>query len=120
MRPSERGLDYVDLRQYPIAELTSTAAQSLIAHCQNQLKMNGSVRLEGFIRAECTERMCEEVLDLESHRRLEIVEVMKRDHFLDQSLYEKDLPDDHPIFFKMPQVMLHTQITRPPQLDFST
>ena len=104
-RLSERGLDYVDLQQYPITELTSTGAQNLISHCQNQLKLNGSVRLEGFIRSDCIEQMCEQVLNLESHRRLEIFEVMKADHFVDKNLFQQDLPDDHPIFFKVPQVM---------------
>ena len=70
------------------------------------MRSDGSLLLEGFIRKDAIQSMCAEVTGLPSHRRLEIVEVMKRDPWVDKSLFEADrMPSDpdHPLKFKMPQ-----------------
>ena len=36
-------------------------------------------------------------------QRLEILEVLRADQSMDKTIYDQPLPDDHPVFFKMPQ-----------------
>ena len=97
------GIDLVDTDRYPIRDLSTRQAKKLIAACRKQLKLDGSLLLEGFIRKEHIEEMKREVSGLESFQRLEILEVLRADQSMDKTIYDQPLPDDHPVFFKMPQ-----------------
>ena len=60
------GIDLVDTDRYPIRDLSTRQAKKLIAACRKQLKLDGSLLLEGFIRKEHIEEMKREVSGLES------------------------------------------------------
>ena len=53
--------DLVDTDRYPIRDLSTRQAKKLIAACRKQLKLDGSLLLEGFIRKEHIEEMKREV-----------------------------------------------------------
>ena len=95
--------DVINFEQYPIHNLNTTAAKNLIAICQAKMKSDGSLLLEGFIQQDVIQKMCTEVTNLESHRRLEIISVLKRDPWVNKDLYQKNLRPDHPALFTMPQ-----------------
>ena len=92
----------INIQKYPIHDLTTSTAQTLISHCRQQMKKDGSLLLEKFIHPNYIQRMTNEVSNLTTHRRLEIVNVMKRDPWVDKQYYEnKDmlaqLPVNHPL-----------------------
>ena len=98
----------INIQKYPIQDLTTPSAQTLISHCRNQMSEDGSLLLEQFIRPDYIKRMTEEVSNLTTHRRLEIVDVMKRDPWVDKKYYEDEdmleqLPVNHPLKFQMSQ-----------------
>ena len=98
----------INIQKYPIQDLTTPSAQTLISHCRNQMNEDGSLLLEQFIRPDYIKRMTEEVSNLTTHRRLEIVDVMKRDPWVDKKYYEDEdmleqLPVNHPLKFQMSQ-----------------
>jgi len=62
----------VDLERYPI-HTTGTKYNMLVEDCKRQLRKVGSVDLDGFIRQDIIERMAEEVDNLPSYNRLNIV-----------------------------------------------
>ena len=100
-----RGIDLVDTQRYPIRDLRSPHALALVARCREEMRADGSLLLEGFIREECVAPMCRAVGDLPSHRRLEIVEIMRSAHMTNKRLYDTPggLPADHPLLYKTPQ-----------------
>jgi len=63
----------VDLEKYPLHLPQSTEYDELIEFCKTQLRKYGSVDLPGFIRAEVLYQMAEQVDNLPSHNRLNIV-----------------------------------------------
>lgn len=97
------GIDLVDTDRYPIRDLSTGPAKKLIAACRKQLQLDGSLLLEGFIRKEHIEQMKQEVSDLESFQRIEVLEVLRADQSMDKTIYNQPLPVDHPALFKMPQ-----------------
>jgi hypothetical protein len=96
-------VEFVDTARYPIHDLSAPVGRALVTACRAKMRLDGSLLLEGFIRAEGMARMAREVSGLETHRRLEIVEVMRRDPWVDRSLFRGHVPDDHPLSFKMMQ-----------------
>ncbi len=94
----------VDLARYPIRDLSAPRARALVRACRDKMRGDGSLLLEGFVRPDVVEGMCKEVTGLPSHRRLEIVDVMKRDPWVDKRLFERDdVPADHPLRYQTPQ-----------------
>ena len=97
--------DIINFSKYPIQNLNTAKAKSLVAECQQKMHLDGSLLLESFIKPEHIAQMCAECTGLEAHRRLEIVNVMKRDPWVNKEIYQKGeaLPKDHPALFRMPQ-----------------
>ena len=94
----------IDLEQYPIYDLSAERGKALVRKCREKMKVDGSLLLEGFIKLNVIKKMAEEVNNLQSHRRLEIVQIFKNDPLVDKSIYNvPGLPSDHPAFFRMPQ-----------------
>lgn len=56
--------DLIDLDRYPIHELESGTAQSLVEECRDALSSEGACRLDGFVRADAVERMASEARTL--------------------------------------------------------
>jgi len=63
----------IDLEKYPLHKPHSTKYDELIEFCKIQLKKFGSVDLPGFIKADVLQEMAEQVDNLPSHNRLNIV-----------------------------------------------
>jgi hypothetical protein len=97
--------DIINFSKYPIQNLNTAKAKSLVAECQQKMHLDGSLLLESFIKPEHIAQMCAECTGLEAHRRLEIVNVMKRDPWVNKDIYQKEeaLPKDHPALYRMPQ-----------------
>ncbi len=93
----------VDLERYPIHDLSAPRARALVRRCREKMREDGSLLLEGFIREDVIADMCKEVTGLSAHRRLEIVDVMRRDPWVDKTLFDAAVPKDHPLLYKMPQ-----------------
>ena len=96
-------MQYINVDKYPIDRLSSLEGVAFIKSCREKMQQDGSLLLEGFIKSDCTAQMCSEVTGLYSHRRLEILNVLKRDSFFDKKIYDEELEDDHPALFQMPQ-----------------
>jgi hypothetical protein len=47
--------DLVDLDRYPVNELESAGTRALVERCRDQLRADGAVKLEGFLRPEAVE-----------------------------------------------------------------
>ena len=47
--------DLVDLDRYPVNELESAEARALVERCRDELRADGAVKLEGFLRPEAVE-----------------------------------------------------------------
>ena len=99
--------DILNLEKYPIHNITSPEAKELILQCQEQMIEDGSLLLEEFIRPEYVPAMAGQVCNLTTHRRLEIVDVMKKDPWVDKKYFKEEnlrsLPNNHPLRFQMPQ-----------------
>jgi hypothetical protein len=99
----KKKMQYINLVKYPIDNLSSPESVALVNSCQEKMKLDGSLLLEGFIKKSVIAQMCSEVSVLKSHRRLEITNVLQRDPFFDKSIYNEKLEKDHPALFQMPQ-----------------
>ena len=97
------GTNLVDLDKYPIHDLSSKAGRAFVARCRQNFEQDGSLLLEGFVRPDYIGQMAEEVMNLPAHRRLEIVQVFRRDPWTDKQIFESELPDSHAALFRMPQ-----------------
>jgi hypothetical protein len=99
----------VDLARYPIHDLSAPRGRALVRRCRAKMRQDGSLLLEGFVREGVVDLMCAEVVGLPAHRRLEIVDVMRRDPWVDKTLYEEEEAEDrkmladHPLYYQMPQ-----------------
>src|SRR4051812_24533445 len=80
----------IDLKRYPIQDLTTPVAKALVLRCQDELRRTGACVLEGFVTPEATELMaveCQELAPQAFHNELtgnaylsEIDESLPEDH----------------------------------------
>ncbi len=54
----------IDLERYPIADISSEAAQTLVAECQAQLRARGACSLPGFVKPEVVPTLAAEMTTL--------------------------------------------------------
>ncbi len=81
----------IDLSRYPINDLSSEAAQTLIADCQAQLKNHGACSLPGFVKAEAIETLAGEIQPL-----LPQAFHNSQQHNVYFKADDPSLPEDHP------------------------
>ena len=96
-------MQYINLAKHPIDRLSSTAGFAFISACREKMKSDGSLLLEGFVKSNCIAQMCSEVTGLQSHRRLEICNILQRDPYFDKAIYDEELEEDHPALFQVSQ-----------------
>jgi hypothetical protein len=84
--------DLIDLDRYPIHELESGAAQSLVEECRDALRSEGASRLDGFVRSDAVERMADAARTLATEGYPN--DAMHNCYFDDE--IDESLPQDHP------------------------
>ena len=84
--------DLIDLDRYPVHELESGPAQSLLDECRAALRAEGACRLDGFIRADAVERMASEASTLAAQGYPN--DATHNCYFDDE--IDESLPADHP------------------------
>ncbi|MEM7533155.1 MAG: 2OG-Fe(II) oxygenase [Chloroflexota bacterium] len=81
----------INLKQYPLNDLTTTTAQKLIARCQAELQTTGKCSLSDFLRPEVVPTLAAEVKSALKESYVQLIEhnvYFKKD--------DASLPDDHP------------------------
>jgi hypothetical protein len=81
----------IDLERYPIDDLASAGAQSVVAEQRTALRERGVALMHGFVRPEVVEALCEEATALQSVAYLE--DVWGTPYL---SLPDESFPPDHP------------------------
>jgi hypothetical protein len=83
--------DLIDLGRYPIEDLASPAAETLIAECQAALKEAGAFALPGFVRPEAAASLANEIQPLipQAFRQ-------NQQHNVYFKADDPSLPEDHP------------------------
>jgi hypothetical protein len=96
--------DIVDTTRYPIdRDPSSPEYVALVEECRATLKRVGSVDLEGFIRDEVIQRMCNEVKGLPSYNRLQVVTPYLFEQTSASSETLANLSENHPLRRKFVQ-----------------
>jgi hypothetical protein len=84
--------DIVDLDRYPIHELESEAAQTLVAECREGLRIEGAVRLDAFVRADAVDRIAAGARAVALHG---FANDASHNCYFDDEI-DETLPADHP------------------------
>lgn len=83
--------DLVDLRRYPIEDLGSQSAQTLVADCQTRLRDSGAFALPGFVKPEAAAALAAEVQPLIASAFRQ-----KQQHNVYFKRDDPAFPEDHP------------------------
>jgi hypothetical protein len=84
--------DLVDLDRYPVHELESAEARTLVARCQDELRADGAVKLEGFLRPDAVERMVAQANEAAGQG---FPNDERHNCYFDDEI-DESLPQDHP------------------------
>lgn len=94
-------MEYINLEKYPLHD--EKLLQPVIQKLKETFRRDGSLLIPGFIREECIQTMAAEVVGLETHHRLEIVQPLFTDSSIDKALFDQKLPVSHPLKHRLAQ-----------------
>ncbi len=83
--------DVVDLDHYPLGELDGRAGRGLVARCREELRGDGAVKLDGFVRAGALARLV-----AQSHEAAPFGHPNDETHNVYFSKLDESLPEDDP------------------------
>jgi hypothetical protein len=84
--------DVVDLDRYPIHELESEQGRALVERCREELRGDGALKLDGFLRPETSEALTGQAREL---AKLGYPNDASHNAYFDDEI-DESLPEDHP------------------------